>query len=152
MNTDAKNTDKVNITEDLSHLTVSSNNSRTEVLRHAESKDDRKKRNVRREYKDAVLSRDTLSLIGIAAVVVVLIICALAHVHVETMSVPVVAIAMVIVLLMGVFMGNAPTWASLALVALLIVIGAVTGMFTIVLTGAVVYLSVISVIKGKFDD
>ncbi len=152
MNTDAKNSDKVNNTEGLSRLTVTSNNSRTEVLRHAEPKTDHRKRNVRQEYKETVLSRDTLSLIGIAAVVVVLLICALAHVQVEMMSVPVVAIAMVIVLLMGVFMGNAPTWASLALVALLIVIGALTGMFTIVLTGAVVYLSVISVIKGKFDD
>jgi hypothetical protein len=58
---------------------------------------------------------------------------------------------MVIVLLMAVFMGNSPTWVSLFLVAVLLVVGAVTGMFTIVLVGAVVYLSVIAVIKGKFE-
>ncbi|SKC06656.1 hypothetical protein SAMN06296386_11733 [Lachnospiraceae bacterium] len=146
------NGDTINVSGHPGEPSVTSNNSRTEVLRHVESEEDRKMRPKRHEYKETVISRDTLSLFGIAAVVIVLLICALAHVKVETMPVPVSAITVVIVLLMAVFMGNSPTWISLTLIALLLIIGAVTGMYTIALVGAVVYLSVISVIKGKFDD
>lgn len=127
-----------------------------DILRHAEKKDDgykgrsrKKKRKARK--RESYIASETISLIALAAIILVIFICAIKHVEFSALSLPALLITSVITVAMGIFLGEAPAYVSLILVALIVIAGAVTGMFSEVITGVVIFLCTVTAIKGKFD-
>ncbi len=120
---------------------------RTDVLKHVEEK------RVRWREPEPVfngyISSEALALISLAFIVIVTIVCAFLHVQMNTISLPVVLITLVIFILMGLFLGNSPSVISLFLVGLILIVGAITGMYAEVTIGVVVFLATVFTIKEK---
>ncbi len=120
---------------------------RADVLKHVEDK------RVRwREPEPAFngyISNEAVTLASLAFIVIVTVICAFLHVQMNTISLPVVLITLVIFILMGIFLGNSPSAISLFLVGLILIVGAVTGMYAEVCIGVVIFLATVFTIKEK---
>ncbi len=120
---------------------------KAEVLRHVEEKKPEWKKP--RPAYVGYISNEAMTLASLSIIVIVTILCALFHVKMNAMSAPALIITLVIVIIMGILMGNAPSWVSLLLVAAIMVVGAVTGMYAEVLTGVIVFLGTVITIKEK---
>jgi len=127
-----------------------------DILRHADRKEDglrsgsRKKRRKSRR-KESFIAAESISLLALAVIILVIFICAIKHVEFNTLSLAALLITSIITVAMGIFLGEAPSYVALILVALIIIAGAVTGMFSEVITGVVIFLGTLTAIKGRFD-
>ncbi|MCR4745236.1 MAG: hypothetical protein K5894_08400 [Lachnospiraceae bacterium] len=125
----------------------SKGNVKADVLKHVEEK------KVRWREPEPVfegyISSEALTLISLAAIVIVTIVCAVLHVQMNTVSLPVLLITLIIVILMGLFLGNSPSWITMLLVAAIMIAGAATGMYAEVTIGVVVFLATVFAIKER---
>lgn len=120
---------------------------RADVLRHVEEKKVRW-----REPEPAFegyISSEAMTLISLVAIVIVTVVSAILHVQMNTVSVPALLITLVIEILMGIFLGNSPSWVSLLLVAVIMTVGAIVGMYAEVTIGVVIFLGTVFTIKEK---
>ncbi|MBR1892847.1 MAG: hypothetical protein IJ815_04885 [Lachnospiraceae bacterium] len=120
---------------------------KAEVLRHVEENKPEWKKP--RPAYVGYISNEAMTLASLSIIVIVTILCALFHVEMNAMSAPALIITLIIVIIMGILMGNAPSWVSLLLVAAIMVVGALTGMYAEVLTGVIVFLGTVITIKEK---
>ena len=120
---------------------------KAEVLRHVEdSKPEWKKP---RPAYVGYISTEAMTLASLSIIVIVTILCALLHVEMNSMSAPALIITLIIVIIMGMLLGNSPSWVSLLIVAAIMIVGALTGMYAEVLTGVIVFLGTVITIKEK---
>lgn len=129
-----------------------------DVLRHKKrepegSRNRRSKRSKQRnrERSEGILSTETISLIALVIILGTIFFCALRHVEMRQLSIPILLVTVIITIIMGVLLGDTPAYVTLIVVALIIIAGAVTGMLSEVLTGALFFLGTVLAIKGRFE-
>ncbi len=126
-----------------------------DVLRHKRRENDNKRgrrRGLRKKQKrESVISPETISLIALVVIIGTIFFCAIKHVEMRELSLAALIVTSLITVIMGLLLGDAPSYVALILVALIIIAGAVTGMFSEVITGSVIFLGAVSAVKGRFE-
>ena len=129
-----------------------------DVLRHKKREPEgtrarRAKRSKQRakERSEGILSTETISLIALVIILGTIFFCAMKHVEMRQLSIPILLVTVIITIIMGVLLGDTPAYVTLIVVALIIIAGAVTGMLSEVLTGALFFLGTVLAIKGRFE-
>lgn len=126
-----------------------------DVLRHKRREGDNKRgrrRGLRKKQKrESIISPETISLIALVIIVAAIFICAFKHVEMRELSLAALIVTSVITVIMGLLLGDAPSYVALILVAMIIIAGAVTGMFSEVITGSVIFLGAVAAVKGRFE-
>lgn len=127
-----------------------------DVLRHknrdGESGTERRSRKKgKRRKRDSAVSTETISLVALIVIVGAIFVCALRHVEMRELSLAALIITAIITIAMGVLLGDTPSYVTLIVVALIIIAGAITGMFSEVITGVVMFLGTVLAIKGRFE-
>ena len=130
-------------------------NGRTEILRRSPSDNEEPKRSGRgrrrhsKEYQEGYFAMETVSLVALAVVVIVFVVAAIMHVEMAQFSLPVLGITVVLMVLMGIFLGGAPSFVTLLLVAMSLIAGMVTGTMSEVISGVVVFLGTVLCMKDR---
>ncbi len=126
-----------------------------DVLRYRRKEGDNKRgrsrRNRKNKKREGIMSVEAVSLIALIFIVGTIFFCAVRHVEIRELSLAVLIITSAITVIMGIMLREAPAYVSLILVAMIIVAGAVTGMFSEVITGSVIFLGTVTAVKGRFD-
>ncbi len=127
-----------------------------DVLRHKKREQEktrgrRGKKARQKQRSEGFISTETISLIALVIILGTIFFCAIRHVEMKELSLTVLLITAVITIVMGVLLGDAPSYVTLILVALIIIAGAVTGMFSEVITGVIIFLGTVLAIKGRFE-
>ncbi len=126
-----------------------------DVLRYKRKEGDnrrgRGRRSRKKQRRDEVVSFEAISVVALVIILGTVFFCAIRHVEMHELSLAALLVTIIITILMGFFLREAPAYVTLILVAMIIIAGAVTGMFSEVITGSVIFLGTVAAIKGRLE-